>query len=66
MIDKTKISNVVIEDIDMKDCPDFCDANITSADVTEGDVTRELTDKELDEINEDGEYILEEVHKFLY
>ena len=66
MIDKTKISNVVIEDIDMKDYPDFCDANIASGDVTEGNVTRELTEKELDELNEDGEYILEEVHKHLY
>lgn len=43
--DLSKISNVVIADIDPKDYPDFCDAYIESADYD----GKEMTEEELDE-----------------
>ena len=61
-LDISKISGVEVEGIDMSDCPDFCDSYISSASY-EG---RELTEEELDKLNENGEYVLEQVQKFLY
>lgn len=48
-----KIENIVIDGIDHKDYPDYCDAFIESADY-EG---RELTDEELDELNENQMFV---------
>lgn len=61
-MDKQLIDNVVIEGIDPKDYPDFCDTFIASAD----HMGRPMTEEELDEINEDYEYVYEQVEKFLY
>jgi len=60
-LDYSKINNVKIGGLDMADYPDFCDAYIESADY--GD--RELTEHELDILNEDSEFISEEAHKSL-
>ena len=61
-LDYSKISNVSIGGLDMQDYPDFCDAYIESADY--GD--REMTDEELDILNEDGEFISINAHESLY
>lgn len=61
-LDYSKISNVLIGGLDMQDYPDFCDAYIESADY--GD--REMTDDELDVLNEDGEFISIKAHESLY
>lgn len=61
-LDYSKISNVSIGGLDMADYPDFCDAYIESADY--GD--REMTDEELDVLNEDSGFISEAAHASLY
>ena len=54
---KEKITNVVIQDIDMKDYPDFVDATIASAEYD----GREMTDDELDLLNEDRDFIMDKI-----
>lgn len=61
-LDYSKISNVQVGGVDMADYPDFCDAYIESADY--GD--REMTNEELDILNEDGEFISINAHESLY
>jgi hypothetical protein len=62
MIDTTKIDNVVIEGIDMNDYPDFCDAFISSANYN----GREMTSDELDHLNEDSDYVYDQVINSLF
>jgi len=54
---KEKITNVVIQDIDMKDYPDFVDATIASAEYD----GREMTEDELDLLNEDRDFIMDKI-----
>jgi hypothetical protein len=61
-LDYEKISNVFVGGIDMEDFPDFCDAYIESADYED----REMTEEELDILNEDGEFISEHAHSQLF
>jgi hypothetical protein len=61
-LDYSKINNVQVGGVDMQDYPDFCDAYIESADY--GD--REMTDEELDILNQDGEFISINAHESLY
>ena len=58
----SKISNVVVSNIDMEDYPKFCDANISAAKY-EG---RPMTDAELDILNEDMGFINECVIKQIF
>ena len=51
-MDYKKIDNIEVDGIDTKDYPDFCDAYIVSADYD----GKTMTDKQLDEINEDGDF----------
>mgnify|MGYP003672830596 CR=1 FL=1 len=51
-IDYKKIDNIEIDGIDTKDYPDFCDAYIVSADYD----GVPMTDEQLDELNEDGDF----------
>jgi len=48
-----RLTAVTVQDIDFKDYPDFCDAFIESA-VWE-DTGEDLTEDELDQVNEDGQ-----------
>jgi len=57
-IDKTQLTNVEVEGIDMSDYPKFCDAFIASA-TYKG---RQLTDAELDLLSDDSEFVLENAH----
>lgn len=53
-LDLAHVKNAVVQDIDMHDCPDFCDAYLESADLeAPGQVSRALTEEELDYINEE-------------
>ena len=61
-MDYKKIDNIEVDGIDTKDYPDFCDAYITSADY-EGEP---MTDSQLDEINEDGDFVYECVQNHLF
>ena len=56
------IDDVTFDGIDFKDSPDFCDAYIDSA-WYDG---REMTDEELDTLNEDSEYVYQKLMEHLY
>ena len=49
--------------IDGHDAPDFCDAFIVAASFTNGS---DLTDAELDDLNEDSNFVYEALQNFLY
>lgn len=61
-MDYSKISNVRVEGIDPKDYPDFCDAYISSADYD----GKPMTEEQLEEINEDGEFVYDHVINQLF
>ena len=48
-----KIDNIELDGIDTRDYPDFADAYIESADYD----GIPMTDKQLDELNKDGEFV---------
>ncbi len=52
-LDYSKVEDVEIDGIDTRDDPDFCDAYVASA-TYKG---REMTDAELDRLNEDRDYV---------
>jgi hypothetical protein len=60
-LDKTKISDIELDGIDHKDSPDYCDAFIYSAEYD----GRKMTEAELDAINDDSEFVYEQVMKQL-
>ena len=61
-MDYKKIDNIEVDGIDTKDYPDFCDAYISSADYD----GVPMTDEQLDELNEDGDFqhecIMNDIH----
>ena len=61
-MDYLKITNVEVEGIDLNDYPDFCDAFIASADYDGEPMTYE----QLDELNEDADFVYECVLNKLY
>lgn len=62
-IDFSKIVGLEFQDIHMWDYPDFCDAYISAASWEDG---TELTDDELDKLNEDRDYVYEKLMDYLY
>lgn len=61
-LDYSKISNVWVGGIDYYDAPDFVDSFIDSADYD----GVKMTDAQLDELNEDSDFIYESLMKQLY
>lgn len=61
-LDYSKIDDVEIDGIDHADAPEFCDAYISSASY-EG---RDMTEAELDTLNEDSDYVYEKVINWIY
>lgn len=61
-LDYNKISNVYVAGLDMEDYGDFCDAYIESADYD----GREMTEEELEVLNEDSSFVNEAVFNQLY
>lgn len=61
-LDYAKISDVEVDGIDTSDYPDFCDAFISYAEYD----GREMTDEELDTLNEDGDFVYSAVESHLY
>ena len=55
IMDYLKITNVYVDGIDTNDYPDFCDAFIASAEYDGVDMTEE----QLDEINEHYDFVYE-------
>jgi hypothetical protein len=62
MIDLTKVSVIEFDGIDHRDHPDYCDAYILSAEYD----GREMTEEELEELNEDREFVHEQVWNHIY
>jgi hypothetical protein len=60
-IDFSKINNMDF-DYDPSDYPDFCDACIVSCDID----GREATPEELDEINNDSQFVYESLLESLF
>ena len=54
-LDYDKITDVEVDGIDHRDAPDYCDAFVCNASY-EG---REMTQEELEMLNEDSEYVYE-------
>lgn len=61
-LDYAKISDVEVDGIDTADYPDFCDAFITYAEYD----GKEMTDEQLDALNEDGDFVYEAVQNYLF
>jgi hypothetical protein len=62
IMDYEKISDIEMGGIDYSDYPDFCDAYIESAEYN----GKEMTSEQLDEINDDGDFVYSCVEKFIY
>ena len=56
------IDNIELGGVDTKDYPDFCDAFIESADYD----GKPMSDEQLDDINEDREFVYECVQNHLF
>lgn len=56
-------SSLIIEDIDFRDAPDFCDAFIASGTFEDG---TPLDDDTLDELNEDSDLVYNLVINTIY
>lgn len=61
-MDYSKIDNIEFSGIDHKDHPKYCDAYISNADYK----GREMGEKQLDEINNDSDFVYEKLMNFLY
>ena len=61
-LDYSKIDNIEVDGIDYADYPDFCDAYIASADYD----GREMTNEELDVLNDDSDFVYSAVENHLY
>ena len=64
----SQLVDIEVDGIDTSDFPDFCDAFISSAAVeTRDGQYRELTDDELDWLNDEcPDFVYEEVYKTIY
>jgi len=61
-LDYSKIENVEVDGINGWDYPDFSDAYIASADYN----GRGMTEEELNIINEDSQFVFEQVESHLF
>ena len=61
-IDLSQVEDVEIDGINPRDYPDFCDAFILEA-TYKG---REMTDEELEALNEDSDFVHDKVMESLY
>ena len=61
-MDYKLIDNIEVDGIDTKDYPDFCDAFIASADYD----GKPMTNEQLDELNEDSDFVYECVQNHLF
>ena len=61
-LDYSLIDNVQIDGVDTSDYPDFCDAYIISADYD----GREMSDDEIELLNDDGDFVLQQVYEYIY
>ena len=61
-LDTKRVTNTVVDNIDFKDYPDFCDASIVSADYDGVPMTAD----QIEAINENSEFVNERVFAQIY
>jgi hypothetical protein len=61
-LDYKLISNIQFDGIDHKDAPDYCDAYIVNADYD----GVEMTDEQIELLNDDRDYVYEKLMDHLY
>ena len=61
---RRELINIELEEINHWDAPDYCDAFIVSA--AWADTGSQLTDEELDELNEDKDLVHNAVYQYIY
>ena len=61
-LDYSKITNIEFDGIDHKDHPDYCDAYIVSADY-DGE---EMTNEQIEILNEDRDFVYDKLMDYLY
>lgn len=61
-LDYSKVTELEFDGIDHKDYPDYCDAYITDG-LYDG---RKMSDDQLDEINDDRDFVYEKVWDYLH
>jgi len=61
-MDYKLIDSIELDGVDTKDYPDFCDAFIASADYN----GKPMTGEQLDELNEDNDFVYECVQKHMF
>jgi hypothetical protein len=61
-LDTKRVTNVVVDNVDFADYPDFCDASIVSADY-DGEP---MTNEQIEAINENSEFVNESVFAKIY
>jgi hypothetical protein len=59
-----QLADVEVDDVDTRDYPDFCDAFISNA--RWADTGDQLTDAEIDEVNEDRDLVYDAVHRHVF
>lgn len=62
MIAFDQIQNIVFDDVDFLDAPDFCDAYISSAEIN----GVPLTEEQLEEVNQDRDFVHDALVNYLY
>jgi hypothetical protein len=61
-MDLNKLEMIEVDGIDYKDYPDFCDAYISYAEIN----GKEVTDAQYDEINDDRDFVYNQVLNHIY
>jgi hypothetical protein len=59
-----QLADVEVDDVDTRDYPDFCDAFISNA--RWADTGDQLTDAEIDQVNEDRDLVYDAVHRHVF
>jgi hypothetical protein len=62
MIDYNQIDDVVVDGINYRDYPDFCDAYISEATID----GRPASDEEIEELNKDRDFVYDKVMDKIY
>ena len=66
-LDYKRLADIEVDGIDTRDYPDFCDAYICGGSYQNLDGTyRDLTDAEIDQLNDDGDFVYSQVESKLY
>jgi hypothetical protein len=66
-LDLSKVCDVEVDGIDTRDYPDFCNAYISEAWYQDTNGVRELTEEELNYINDEcGDFVYKHVERHLY